>query len=376
MRIGVPKEVKPQEFRVGITPAGVHVLSAAGHSVWVERGAGLGIDFTNEMYAQAGATLVDTAAEVYDCPLVVKVKEPQAEEIPLLKKGQMLFTYLHLAPAPDLTAALLKAGIVGIAYETVTDDNGGLPLLIPMSEIAGRLAIQAGASALEVTHGGRGVLLGGVPGVSPAEVVVIGGGVVGTQAARMAMGLGADVTILDVSLNRLRVLDDLYGPRLKTRYAHPYAIRELAERADLLIGAVLLPGKKAPKLINVEHIRTMKAGAVLVDVAIDQGGCAETSHPTTHAEPTFLVDGVVHYCVANMPSACARTSTLALTNATLPYISQLAEAGTDALSPKNPGLLNGLNVCSGNVTHPSVANSLGYPYLPPTEAIALMKKGF
>ncbi len=362
MRIGVPKEVKDHEYRVGVTPAGAKALLEAGHEVCVQRGAGAAIGFDDAMYEVAGAVVVDSAEAVYGCPMVVKVKEPQPSEFPLLFEGQLLFTYLHLAPDPEQTRQLLAKKVVAIAYETVTDEQGGLPLLVPMSEVAGRIAIQAGADALQMASGGRGVLLGGVPGVSPGRVVVIGGGVVGTEAAKMALGLGADVTILDTSLARLRVLDDLFGPALKTRYSEAHALAELVAQADLLIGAVLLPGRAAPKLVSREMVRTMKPGAVVVDVAIDQGGCIETSRPTSHSAPLFVDEGVVHYCVTNMPGACARTATQALTNATLPFVLQLANLGYEEALRRSAALRDGLNLYFGEVTQAAVAQSLGYRY--------------
>lgn len=363
MKIGIPKEIKDHEFRVGATPSGVKALVEAGHEVLVERGAGGAIGFNDEHYREAGAQLADRTA-VYACPMVVKVKEPQPSEFPLLREGQVLFTYLHLAPDPVQTQALMERKVVAIAYETVTDQQGQLPLLVPMSEVAGRLAIQAGAQALQMSEGGRGVLLGGVPGVPQGRVLIIGGGIVGTQAARMALGLGADVTLLDKSLTRLRALDDVFGPGLKTRYSDSYALAELLPQADLVVGAVLIPGKQAPKLITREHVRQMKRGAVLVDVAIDQGGCAETSRPTTHSDPTYVVEGVVHYCVANMPGAVAHTSTWALTHATLPYVLELANKGWRQALKDNAGLRAGLNVCGGKVTYRHVAEDLGYEYVP------------
>jgi len=375
VRIGIPKEIKNHEYRVGATPAGVRALVSAGHEVWVEHDAGARIGFDDAQYGAAGARIVADADAVYECPMVVKVKEPQAQEIALMHEGQLLFTYLHLAPDPEQTAALLERKVIGIAYETVTDAHGRLPLLTPMSEVAGRLAVQAGATSLQLANGGSGVLLGGVPGVAPARVVVLGGGVVGTNAARMAMGLGADVTILDNSLDRLRYLDDVFGPTLKTRYADPQSVEELCIAADLVIGAVLIPGKHAPRLITRETVSRMRPGSVLVDVAIDQGGCAETSRATTHSDPTYVVDDVVHYCVANMPGACARTSTLALTNATLPYALELAGKGVEAALADNPGLRSGLNVCLGEVTNPHVAEGLGYPYRPPEAALRLEMAG-
>lgn len=371
MQIGVPREIKIHEYRVGVTPAGVRALKKAGHEVLVETQAGGRIGFSDAMYEAVGAQIVHSAAAVYACPLIVKVKEPQAAELPLLHEGQVLFTYFHLAAAPELTARLLESGIVAIAYETVTDAHGALPLLTPMSEVAGRLSIQAGATALQLVNGGSGILLGGVPGVAPARVVVLGAGTVGTQAARMALGAGADVTILDVDVNRLRYLDDLFGPQLKTRYSEAHAIEELVRDADLLVGSVLIPGKRAPKLITREAVRAMRAGSVLVDVAIDQGGCAETSRPTTHAEPTYIEEGVVHYCVTNMPAACARTATQALTNATLPYVLRLANQGWRQALRNDTGLRNGLNLCLGTVTHTRVAEDLRYACLAAGKALNL-----
>lgn len=368
MKIGIPKEIKDHEFRVGATPSGVKALTEAGHEVVVETGAGAAIGFSDALYRGAGARL-GSREEVYACPMIIKVKEPQSSEFPLLWEGQVLFTYLHLAPDPVQTRALVERKVVAIAYETVTDKHGHLPLLVPMSEVAGRLAIQAGAAALQMINSGRGVLLGGVPGVSPGRVVVVGGGIVGTQAARMALGLGADVTLLDVNLERLRQLDDLYGPALKTRYSDSYTLGELVREADLVVGAVLIPGKQAPKLITRDHIKTMKQGAVLVDVAIDQGGCAETSRPTTHSDPLYAVDGVVHYCVANMPGAVAHTSTWALTQATLPYALELANKGYRRALAERPGLRDGLNVCLGKITNKNVADDLGYAYTPPEQAL-------
>ncbi len=369
MKIGVPKEIKDHEFRVGVTPAGAKALVAAGHELWVQSGVGQMIGFMDEHYRSVGATIVATAAEVYSCPMVVKVKEPQASEFAMLHEGQLLFTYLHLAPDPEQTRHLLERKVVAIAYETVTDASGQLPLLIPMSEVAGRIAIQAGAAGLQMINGGRGVLLGGVPGVARGKVVIIGGGVVGTEAAKMALGLGADVTVLDRSLQRLRQLDDLFGPALKTRYSESYALEELLPQADLLIGAVLIPGHAAPKLVSRALVKKMQQGAVIVDVAIDQGGCIETSRPTSHSAPMYIDEGVVHYCVTNMPGACARTATLALTNATLPYAMQLAAEGERALV-NNSGLRSGLNLYRGQVTNRAVAENLGYPYV---DAVTLVK---
>lgn len=359
MKIGVPKEIKPQEHRVGLTPAGVHSLVQDGHDILIQSGAGEAIGFSDADYEQAGARTVPTAEEAFEAALVVKVKEPQEAEFAFLRPEQILFTYLHLAPDRKQANALLASGVTGIAYETVTDAHGRLPLLTPMSEVAGRLAAQVGATSLQMINGGRGVLLGGVAGVERARVTVLGGGVVGVEAARMCLGMGADVTLLDINLDKLRELDALYGPAMKTRYSEPAAIAELLAVSDVVVGAVLIPGHTAPKLVRREHLASMKRGAVLVDVAIDQGGCFETSRPTTHAEPTYLDEGVVHYCVANMPSACARTATLALTNATLPYVRLLAGQPLRAACEKQPGLLHGLNVFDGHVTHPEVARSLG-----------------
>ena len=358
MLIGIPKEIKDHEYRVGLTPAGVGALVADGHEVKVESGAGAPIGFGDDTYRAAGAKIARSAAEVYACPMIVKVKEPQPAEIPLLREGQVLFTYLHLAADAELTRQLVERKIVGIAYETVTDAQGALPLLTPMSEVAGRVAVQAGATALQMANGGNGTLLGGVPGVAPGRVVILGAGTVGTQAARMAVGLGADVTILDVNLSRLRYLDDAFGPRLKTHYSEPHAIAALTREADLVVGSVLIPGKRAPKLLTRNTVRAMKPGSVLVDVAIDQGGCFETSHPTTHADPTFEVEGIIHYCVANMPGAAPLTSTYALNAATAPYVYALANKGADAALAADPGFALGLNVKAGKITHPAVANAL------------------
>ena len=365
MLIGVPREIKNHEYRVGVTPAGVRALTDAGHEVKVETRAGERIGFSDELYLAAGARIVEMPSEAYACPLIVKVKEPQPGEIPLLREGQVLFTYLHLAADPALTRRLLESRIVAIAYETVTNSAGALPLLTPMSEVAGRIAIQAGATALQLANGGRGVLLGGVPGVAPGKVLILGAGTVGTHAARMALGLGADVTLMDISLPRLRHLDDIFGARLKTRYSEAQAIEELAREADLIVGSVLLPGKRAPKLISRALVRQMQPGAVLVDVAIDQGGCAETSRPTTHSSPTYSEEGVVHYCVANMPAACARTATQALTNATLPYVLALAGKGWQEALKADAGLRKGLNLHLGQVTHAGLAADLGYSCISP-----------
>jgi alanine dehydrogenase len=370
MLIGVPKEIKNHEYRIGLTPAGARELVGNGHRVIVQRDGGKSIGLTNEMYQKAGADIVDTAEEIFArADMIIKVKEPQPNECKMLRKGQVLYTYLHLAPDPEQTKALIESGCTAIAYETVTDRSGGLPLLAPMSEVAGRMSIQAGAHALEKAQGGSGVLLGGVPGVKPAEVLVIGGGVVGINAARMAMGMNADVTILDRSLNRLKELDDLYGDRLTTIYSTHDAIEERLPTADLVIGAVLVPGAAAPKLISRAQLKLMRPGSVLVDVAIDQGGCFETSKATTHQNPTYEVDGIIHYCVANMPGGVARTSTFALTNATLPFAVQLANKGYKDALLNDPHLLNGLNIHEGKVTYEAVARDLGYDYVPAAKAI-------
>jgi alanine dehydrogenase len=370
MLVGTVKEIKNHEYRVGLTPESAHELVAHGHTVLVETGAGAGIGASDEAYVAAGAQIVATAAEVFArADMVVKVKEPQAVERAMLREGQILYTYLHLAPDPEQTADLVKSGAVCIAYETVTDPTGGLPLLKPMSQVAGRMAIQAGATALEKAHGGRGVLLGGVPGVLPAKVAVIGGGVVGFNAAQMAAGLGADVTIIDRSPEVLERLSNHFESRAKTLYAGKANIAAAVAEADLVIGAVLVPGAAAPKLVTRDMLTTMKPGAVLVDVAIDQGGCFETSHATTHAEPTYVVDGVVHYCVANMPGGVARTSTYALNNVTLPHALAIANLGWKAALARNVHLANGLNVAFGKVTYEAVAKDLGYAYTPAADLI-------
>jgi len=369
MLIGIPKEVKDHEYRVGATPALVRALCDQGHKVVVQRHAGEKIGFLDDDYQAQGATIVESAKEAFDADMVIKVKEPQPTEFDFLKEGQILFTYLHLAPDPVQTKALVDKKVIAVAYETVTDADGRLPLLLPMSEIAGRVAIQAGATSLHIAAGGKGVLLGGVAGVMPGKVVVIGGGVVGTEAARMAMGLGADVSILDTNLTRLRALDALYGPRLKTLYSTPTSLNEVLQTADLVVGAVLIPGKLAPKLIRKEHLAKMQPGSVIVDVAIDQGGCAETSRLTSHSKPTYIVDGIVHYCVPNMPGACSRTATRALTNATMSYALQLASKGYKQALLDDRGFRDGLNVYKGKVTHPEVAHDLGYTYYPAEELL-------
>ena len=363
MFIGVPKEIKNNEFRVGMTPTSVREVIARGHKVVVETNAGVGIGCTDEDYIKVGASIAQTAEEIFaSAEMIVKVKEPQPNECRMLREGQLLFTYLHLAPDPTQTELLQESGCTAIAYETITDAKGGLPLLAPMSEVAGRMSIQVGAVALQKANGGLGTLLGGVPGVAPGKVVVIGGGVVGLNAARMAIGLGADVTVLDRSLPRLAYIDDVFGPRLKTQYATIDATEELVLQADLVVGAVLVPGAAAPKLIKKAQLSQMKPGAVLVDVAIDQGGCFETSKATTHAEPTYVVDDVVHYCVANMPGAVARTSTFALNNATLPFTLALADKGWKQACADDAHLLNGLNVHAGQITYKAVSDALGKEY--------------
>ena len=370
MRVGTVREIKNHEYRVGLTPESVHELVAHGHEVWVESGAGLGIGASDADYTAAGGVIKATAAEVFaECEMVVKVKEPQAVERAQLRKGQVLYTYLHLAPDPEQTADLVKSGVTAIAYETVTGANNSLPLLKPMSQVAGRMSIQAGATALEKAHGGRGVLLGGVPGVLPAKVVVIGGGVVGVNAAQMAVGLGANVTILDRDPAVLERLDSHFEGRARTLYSGRAALAAEVAEADLVIGAVLVPGAAAPKLVTRAMLSSMKPGAVLVDVAIDQGGCFETSKATTHAEPTYVVDGVVHYCVANMPGAVARTSTYALNNVTLPHALRIADLGWQAALKADPHLAEGLNVHEGKVTYEAVARELGYDYTPVVEVL-------
>lgn len=369
MRIGVPKEVKECERRVGLTPACVSILVRDGHDLLVQSGAGVDIGFTDNLYQKAGAKIAEDAEEVYQAELIVKVKEPIESEYPLISEGQILFCYLHLAANLQLTEKLLASRCIAIAYETVTDTHGRLPLLIPMSEIAGRVGAQEGAHALQMIGGGKGVLLGGAPGVLPGKVVVIGGGVAGTEAARIAMGLGADVTILDNNINRLKQLELAYSPKLKTLYSNPVSVAAAVKDADLVIGSVLIPGKKAPKLLTKEMIQSMEPGSVIVDIAIDQGGCTETSRPTTHKVPTFIEDGVVHYCVTNMPAACAQTSSLALTNATLNYTREIAVKGVREALYCDPGLRNGLNVCRGFVTHFPVAEDLGFNYRPAEEVL-------
>ncbi|MCK4843271.1 MAG: alanine dehydrogenase [Methylococcales bacterium] len=368
MLIGVPKEIKNNEYRVGMTPAGVRELVSHGHRVMVEANAGEAIGLTDDLYQQAGAEVITSASDIFaNADMIIKVKEPQTQECEMLRQGQILFTYLHLAPDLQQTKKLIASGAICIAYETVTDAHGGLPLLAPMSEVAGRMAIQAGTHALEKTQGGMGILLGGVPGVAPAKVIVLGGGVVGLNAARMAMGLGADVTVIDRSLDRLKQLDEQFGPQLKTLYATKEMIERAIVRADLVIGAVLVPGATAPKLITRDSLATMKQGAVLIDVAIDQGGCFESSHPTTHDDPTYIEQGVIHYCVANMPGGVARTSTFALTNATLPFIIELATKGAEQALLDNIHLRDGLNIYKGKVTYQAVAEAHGFEYIAANE---------
>ena len=377
MRIGVPREIKVHEYRVGLVPAGVRELVAAGHQVLIETGAGAGINVDDGQYRAAGAEIAAKAADVFaQSDLIVKVKEPQLPECEMLRPGQTLFTYLHLAADRPQAEALMKSGATAIAYETVTGRNGSLPLLTPMSEVAGRMSIQVGAACLQKANGGPaggtgpaggiglGVLLGGVPGVPAAKVVILGGGVAGTHAAEIAVGMRADVTVVDRSVERLRELSSLFGSALRTAYSTTETIERLVRDADLVIGAVLIPGASAPKLVTRAMLKTMQPGSVLVDIAIDQGGCFETSHPTTHANPTYVVEGVVHYCVANMPGAVPRTSTFALTNATLPYVKAIADLGWQGAFARDPGLAAGLNVHAGAITHPAVAQSLGIKQRP------------
>jgi alanine dehydrogenase len=376
MRIGTVEEIKNHEYRVGLTPESVRELAVQGHALFVEAGAGAGIGASDTDYEAAGATILPAAAELFErCDMIVKVKEPQPGERAMLREGQILYTYLHLAPDPDQTADLVKSGVTAIAYETVTGPGNSLPLLKPMSQVAGRMSIQAGATALQKAHGGRGVLLGGVPGVLPGRVLVIGGGVVGMNAAQMAVGMGADVTILDRDPDVLERLSNHFENRAKTRFSNRSTIEQMICEAELVIGAVLVPGAAAPKLVSRDMLRCMKPGAVLVDVAIDQGGCFETSHATTHADPTYLVDGIVHYCVANMPGAVARTSTYALNNVTLPHALRIADAfdrpgGWMNALRRDPNLANGLNVHAGKVTYEAVARELGYDFVPASALLA------
>lgn len=368
MIIGIPKEIKNHEYRVGATPAGVAELVKSGHKVLVEKSAGLAIDFTDEQYQIAGATIIDSAVEIYQqSQMILKVKEPQKSECELIKKEQIIFSYLHLAAEPKLTEMLINSGCHAIAFETVTANDGSLPLLAPMSEVAGKLAIQAGARALEKSQNGRGVLLGGVPGVARGKVVIIGGGVAGTNSAKVAIGMGAEVTILDKSLSRIRYLSDIFGNTASILYASTQNIEKSIIEADLVIGAVLVPGATAPKVVSHQMIKKMKKGAAIVDISIDQGGCFETSKPTSHSEPTFLVDDVVHYCVTNMPGAVARTSTQALENSTLPFTLAIANKGYQKALLQDKNLLNGLNIHDGKITHPEVAKALDYRFFNPVD---------
>lgn len=371
MLIGVPKEIKNHEYRVGMTPTSVREAVRHGHQLWVETNAGAGIGASDADYVQAGAKIIPAAAEVFArADMIVKVKEPQARERKMLRPGQILYTYLHLAPDPAQTKDLVASGAICIAYETVTSPRGGLPLLAPMSQVAGRMSVQSGAHCLEKAQGGRGVLLGGVPGVAPGKVVILGGGVVGTNAAIIALGMGADVTILEKSTDRMEELVARFGTSIKTIYSTQGAVEDECATADLVIGGVLIPGAAAPKLITRAMLKDWKPGAVLVDVAIDQGGCAETSKATTHAEPTYVVDGVIHYCVANMPGGVARTSTYALNNVTLPFALAIADKGWQKALADDPHLRNGLNVANGKVTYKAVADDLGYSYTPADQAMA------
>ena len=372
MLIGVPKEIKNHEYRVGLIPASVRELVHHGHKVLVETKAGSGIGFDDAAYQAAGATIATNAAEVFGkADMIVKVKEPQPVECKMLRKGQLLYTYLHLAPDPEQTEGLIKSGCTAIAYETVTSARGGLPLLAPMSEVAGRMSVQVGAHYLEKAQGGAGILLGGVPGVKAANVVVIGGGISGTHAVRMALGMEAIVTVIDKNLDRLRELDEVFGSSLNTIYSTVDAIEQYVIGADLVIGAVLVPGAAAPKLVTRKMIQQMRPGSVVVDIAIDQGGCFETSHATTHADPVYVVDNVTHYCVANMPGAVARTSTIALNNATLPFAVALANKGAKKALADDPHLLNGLNVHDGQVTYKAVADALKLEYVPAQQALGM-----
>ena len=364
MHVGVPKEIKIHEYRVGLTPPSVAELTASGHAVTVETGAGSGIDFTDDDYVAAGATIAATPAEVFAAAdMIVKVKEPQLAECAMLRPGQVLFTYLHLAPDRPQAEALIASGATCIAYETVTDRHGGLPLLRPMSEVAGRMSVQVGAHYLEKEQGGRGILLGGVPGVAPGRVAILGGGVSGVNAAQMAVGLRADVTIYDISTARLAEIDEMFEGRVKTVFSSKAAIEAAVASAHVVIGAVLIPGAAAPKLVTRDMLRLMKRGSVLVDIAIDQGGCFETSHATTHQDPVYVIDGIIHYCVANMPGAVARTSTFALNNATLPFALRLAKHGAEGAMAADPHLAAGLNVMAGKIRHAAVAEALGMEFV-------------
>lgn len=370
MLIGVPKEIKNYEYRVGLVPGSVRELIVHGHQVMVQKGAGEKIGFDDNAYQHVGADVIESAEEIYQtADMIIKVKEPQPQECRMLRENQVIFAYLHLAPDPEQAKLLQESGCIAIAYETVTNKQGGLPLLAPMSEVAGRMAIQAGATSLEIKHGGNGILLGGVPGVAPAKVVVMGGGMVGTNAVRMAMGMGARVVVIDKSLERLYHLDLQFGSKISTIFSTTDAIERHIQNANLVVGAVLIPGASAPKLVTRKMLSQMQAGSVVVDVSIDQGGCFETSKPTTHEKPTYIVDNVVHYCVANMPGAVPRTSTFALNNATLPFILALADEGYKAAMQRNPHLLNGLNVYRGKITYQAVADALHQSYVPAKQVI-------
>ncbi|MEE2954827.1 MAG: alanine dehydrogenase [Pseudomonadota bacterium] len=372
MKIGIPKEIKDHEHRVGMTPPGVYELAKSGHQILVQKNAGHSIGIDDNDYVSVGANICNSAEEIFmEADLVIKVKEPQSNEIALLHENQILFTYLHLAPDEIQTTALIESGVTAIAYETVTDPQGGLPLLAPMSEVAGRMSVQAGAAGLEIERGGRGVLLGGVPGVSRGNVTIIGGGVVGSNAAFVASGMGANVTIIDKSYKRMAELDFHFKSLISTLHSTTHTIENAVKEADLVVGAVLIPGSTAPKLLTRDMVKAMKRGSVIVDVAIDQGGCVETSKPTSHSNPYFLDEGVVHYCVTNMPGAVARTSTFALNNATLPFILSIAELGTKEAMRKDPHLMNGLNVCDGKLTYQAVAHAQGRDYTKPSEVLNL-----
>ncbi len=369
MLIGIPKEVKNHEYRVGANPELVHILTHAGHQVVIETNAGKSLGYTDDVYKKAGAKIVGSAKEAWNVEMLIKVKEPQPSEFPYMRENLILFCFLHLSPEPELTKALIDNKVIAIAWETVTDRSGQLPILIPMSEIAGRISIQAGANALQLNNGGKGLLMGGVPGVQPANVVVVGGGIVGLNAARMAQGLGAHVTILDVNLTRLREIDNIFDFKLRTVFSTEMAIEKVLQSADLVVGAVLIPGKLAPKVVTKDMLKLIQPHSVMVDVAIDQGGCFETSKPTSHEEPTYMVDDIVHYCVTNMPGACAKTATRALMNAITSYALELANLGYKNALKEDPGLIDGLNVYQGKVTNQHVATDLGYDYHPGKELI-------
>jgi alanine dehydrogenase len=369
MRIGIPKEIKDHEFRVGVTPEGVRTLVAAGHEVVVETRAGSAIGYYDAQYVEAGATIAGTPKQVYACDMVIKVKEPQPSEVALLREGLVLFTYLHLAAMPELATQLMQAKVTAIAYETVLDAQGGLPLLTPMSAVAGRLSVQMGAWALTMVNGGRGVLLGGVPGVAPGKVAILGGGVVGSNAAQIALGMGAEVTLLEKNPATLKRLAETYGSRLNLIQSDAASVERCVTESDLVVGAVLIPGKHAPRLVTRAMVKSMRPGSVIVDISIDQGGCAETSRPTTHSQPIYVEEGVVHYCVANLPAATAWTSTQALTRATLPYALALANKGAARAMQEDAGLKSGLNVCAGRITHANLAEDLGVTVLAPEKAL-------